>query len=268
MKKEIQIFFAALMFYTRIPIPKGIQFKKEYSLESVKYLPLIGLFVGGFSAVLLIFSLTILPVSIAVIISMVSSLLITGAFHEDGLADTVDGFGGGWNKEKILLIMKDSTIGAYGAIALIMALMLKFQLLVALVDLPVANGIPTHYFVLFVLLAGHSLSRVLAVSVMITHQYARVNDDTSKLKSITPESLKWTSPAFIVALTFALFPLFLFQTPFVFLLLFPVCLVSVLLTRFFNKWIGGYTGDCLGAIQQICEIIFYLSMLILWKYIW
>ena len=267
MKKEVQIFFTALMFYTRIPIPKGIHFSKAYSKESIKYLPLIGLLVGGLSAFILILSLSTLPVSIAVTLSMISSLLLTGAFHEDGLADTVDGFGGGWNKEKILLIMKDSTIGAYGAIALIMAFLLKFQLLVALVDLPVANGIPTHYFVLFVLLAGHSLSRVLAVSVMITHQYARVNDDSSKLKLISPEGLKWTSPTFILALTFALFPLFLFRTPYVFLLLFPVCLVSVLLTRFFNKWIGGYTGDCLGAIQQICEIIFYLSMLILWKYI-
>ncbi|MCL5129225.1 adenosylcobinamide-GDP ribazoletransferase [Algibacter sp. L4_22] len=267
MKREVQIFFTALMFYTRIPIPKGIQFKKEYSKASVKYLPLIGLLVGGVSAVILILLLTILPVSIAVTVSFISSLLLTGAFHEDGLADTVDGFGGGWNKEKILLIMKDSTIGAYGAIALVMALLLKFQLLVALVDLPMAHGIPTYYFILFVSLAGHSISRVLAVSVMITHQYARINDGTSKLKSITPEGLKWTSPAFLLALTFALFPLFLFQTPYVFLLLFPIYLVRVLLVRFFNKWIGGYTGDCLGAIQQISEIIFYLSIFILWKYI-
>lgn len=267
MKKEIQIFFTALMFYTRIPIPKSIQFKKEYSKASIKYLSLIGLLVGGLSALILNLSLFVLPVSIAVIISMITGLLLTGGFHEDGLADTVDGFGGGWNKEKILLIMKDSTIGAYGAIALVMALLLKYQLLVALVDLPIANGINTDYFILFVLLAGHSLSRVLAVSVMITHSYARINDDSSKLKSITTDSLKWTSPAFIVSLTFALFPLFLFQSPYVFLLLIPIYLVRVLLTNFFSKWIDGYTGDCLGAIQQICEIIFYLSILILWKYI-
>ena len=86
MKKEVQIFFTALMFYTRIPIPKGIQFKKEYSQESIKYLPLIGLLVGGFSAFILFLSLTMLPVSIAVTLSMISSLLLTGAFHEDGLA--------------------------------------------------------------------------------------------------------------------------------------------------------------------------------------
>ncbi|QDO94429.1 adenosylcobinamide-GDP ribazoletransferase [Formosa sediminum] len=267
MKKEIEIFFTGLMFYTRIPIPKNIHFKKEYSIESIKYLPLIGLLVGALSAFILIISLFILPVSIAVIISMVCSLLLTGAFHEDGLADTVDGFGGGWHKEKILLIMKDSTIGAYGAIALIMVFLLKYQLLVALVDLPIANGISNPYFIFFVLLAGHSLSRGAAVSAMITHSYARINDDTSKLKSIAPKSLKWTSPAFILALAFALFPLFLFQSPYIFLLIFPVYLAKVLLSRFFNTWIGGYTGDCLGAIQQICELIFYISILILWKYI-
>ena len=267
MKKEIHIFFTALMFYTRIPIPKGIQFKKEYSKASIKYLPLIGLLVGALSALILNLSLLVLPVSIAVIISMITGLLLTGGFHEDGLADTVDGFGGGWNKEKILLIMKDSTIGAYGAIALVMALLLKYQLLVALVDLSIANGINTPYFMLFVLLSGHSLSRVLAISVMITHSYARINDDSSKLKSITTDILKWTSPAFILSSVFALFPLFLFQSPYVFLLLIPIYLVRVLLTRFFNKWINGYTGDCLGSIQQICEIIFYLSILILWKYI-
>lgn len=267
MKKEIQIFFAALMFYTRIPVPKSFQYSEEYAKKSVKYLPLIGLLVGGFSAFILILSLTILPVSIAVILSMICSLLLTGAFHEDGLADTVDGFGGGWSKEKILQIMKDSAIGAYGAMALILAFFLKYQLLVALIDLPIANGVPIHYFILLVLLTGHSLSRAAAVSVMITHQYARVNDESSKSNSVTSKSLKWTSTSFIFTVAFALFPLFLFQTPFVFILLFPIYIVKVLLARFFNKWIGGYTGDCLGAIQQISEIVFYVSIFILWKFI-
>jgi adenosylcobinamide-GDP ribazoletransferase len=267
MKREVQIFFTALMFYTRIPIPKRIQFNNTYSKESIKYLPLIGVLVGGFSSFILVLSLNIFPVSVAVTLSIIGSLLITGAFHEDGLADTVDGFGGGWNKEKILLIMKDSTIGAYGAIALVMALLLKFQLLIALVDLPEANGIPTHYFILFVLLASHSISRLMAISTMVTHQYARLNDDSSKLKSVTPEGLKWTSPGFILAFVFAIIPLFLFQTPYAFLLFFPMYMIKVLLVRFFNKWIGGYTGDCLGAIQQVSEIIFYLSIFLLWKYI-
>ncbi|WP_159023755.1 adenosylcobinamide-GDP ribazoletransferase [Formosa sp. L2A11] len=267
MKREIQIFFTALMFYTRVPVPKGVEFNKEYSKKSIKYLPLIGLFVGCFSALILTLMLTILPVSIAVTLSMIYSLLITSAFHEDGLADTADGFGGGWNKEKILLIMKDSTIGTYGAIALIMGLFLKFQLLVALVELPEANGIPTYYFILFVLLAGHSVSRLMPICTMITHEYARLNDDTSKLKSITPEGLKWTSPDFIFAFVLAVFPLFLFETPYVLLLIIPIYITKVILIRLFNKWIGGYTGDCLGAIQQICEIIFYLSIFLLWKYI-
>lgn len=267
MKKEIQIFFTALMFYTRIPVPKGIQYNKEYYKKSIKYLPLIGLLVGCISAFILILSLTILPVTIAVLLSMICSLLLTGAFHEDGLADTVDGFGGGWNKERILEIMKDSTIGTYGTIALIIALFLKFQLLVALINLPIANGVPTSYFILVVLLTGHSISRTAAITAMITHEYVRINDESSKSKSVTTQSLKWTSPSIITALAFAIFPLFLFQTPFIFILLFPMYIIKVLLASFFNKWIGGYTGDCLGAIQQISEILFYLSIFLLWKFI-
>lgn len=265
MKKEVQIFFTALMFYTRIPIPKIIQYNSDYAQKSFKYLPLIGLLVGGISAFILFLSLIVLPISIAVILSMISSLLVTGAFHEDGLADTVDGFGGGWNKEDILRIMKDSSIGAYGTIALIITLFLKFQLLVTLISLPETNEIPTHYFILFVFFAGHSISRITAISTMITHQYVRVNDYSSKLKSVANKNIKWTNTSFIFAFIFALFPLFLFQTHFVFILLLPIYIVKILLTKFFKKWIGGYTGDCLGAIQQISEIVFYIGILILWK---
>lgn len=267
MKKEIEILFTALMFYTRIPVPKGVQYSKANAEKSFKYLPLIGLIVGGVATLVLLLLLTVLPVSIAVILSMLSSLLLTGAFHEDGLADTVDGFGGGWNKEKILTIMKDSTIGAYGTIALILILLLKFQLLVTLLDIPVNNGIPAHYFILFVLLSGHSISRVMAISAMVTHEYARVNDDSSKLKSIAQKKLKWTNTSVIFAIIFSVLPLFLFQTPFVFVLLFPIYVVKIVLTKFFYKWIGGYTGDCLGAIQQISEIVFYIGILLLWKFI-
>jgi len=225
------------------------------------------LLVGGISAFILILSLTILPVSIAVILSMIGSLLLTGAFHEDGLADTVDGFGGGWNKEKILQIMKDSAIGTYGAIALMIALLLKYQLLIALINLPVVNGISNHYFILLVLLSAHSLSRMITITTIITHQYARINDELSKIKSVTDEQLKWTSSSVILAIIIAVIPLFLFSIPLVFMILIPMYLSKFFLSKFFNKWINGYTGDCLGAIQQISEIVFYISIFLLWKFI-
>jgi adenosylcobinamide-GDP ribazoletransferase len=110
-KKEVHTFFAALLFFTRIPCPKNIEVSKEHFEKCSKYLPLIGWIVCGFSAFVYFGSSFILPQSIAILFSMLFSVLLTRGLHEDGLADVCDGFGGGWNKEKILSIMKDSATG-------------------------------------------------------------------------------------------------------------------------------------------------------------
>jgi adenosylcobinamide-GDP ribazoletransferase len=185
---------------------------------------------------------------------MIASILITGAFHEDGFADVCDGFGGGWTKQKILEIMKDSRIGVYGVIGLILILGLKFSLLFNM----------KVQIILIALVVGHSLSRFAAVSIIFTHNYVRENDD-SKAK---PLGKKITSAQFLVASVFGLIPLLLFENYIFFLILIPVLLTRLYLTSYFKKWIGGYTGDCLGAAQQVTEIITYLSIIIiLWKYI-
>ena len=93
------------------------------------YFPLIGWIVGGFSALIFWASSFLFPVSISIIFSMIASILVTGAFHEDGFADVCDGFGGGWTKEKILEIMKDSRVGSYGVIGMILMLGTKFAVL-------------------------------------------------------------------------------------------------------------------------------------------
>ncbi len=259
MKKEIRVFFTAIMFFTRIPCPKWVDHSEEYLNKSAKYFPLMGWIAGGSSALVFWLSSYILPIPVCILLSMMASILITGAFHEDGLADVCDGFGGGWTKEKILLIMKDSRVGAFGAIGLILALGLKFLCLSY-----ISQNILT--FVL-VLIAAHSLSRFSAITFLYTHQYAR-EDDESKSK---PLATKLTPSQLMVAAFFGIAPL-LFMGMFlknywVLLLVIPVFITKILLGRFFKKWIGGYTGDCLGATQQICEIIFYLSVLVLWKFI-
>ena len=123
-KRQIHIFFTALMFYTRIPCPKNIDHDPEYLNKASRYFPLIGWIVGGLSFLVFIFFEELFTVPIAVVFSIVASVLVTGGFHEDGFADVCDGFGGGWTKEKILLIMKDSAIGAYGALGLILILII------------------------------------------------------------------------------------------------------------------------------------------------
>ena len=259
MKKEIRIFFTAIMFFTRIPCPKWVDHSEEYLNKSSRYFPLMGWIVGGFSAIIYFLAAYILPIPIAVLLSMVASIWITGAFHEDGLADVCDGLGGGWTKEKIMDIMKDSRVGAFGVIGIVLALLIKYTSLVS-VTVPAKSIIP------FLLISTHSLSRFMASTFLVTHEYARTEGGKSK-----PLATRMSAGSFVVALITGVLPLVVFSIHYkkyeLLLLIIPAYITKVLLGRFFKKWIGGYTGDCLGATQQICEIVFYLSFFVLWKYI-
>ncbi len=267
LRKEWKIFLTAVMFLTRIRVPAGIDHHPDYLQRSPKYFPVIGWIVGGICAgVFLIFN-KLLSADIAILASMIAGILTTGAFHEDGFADVCDGFGGGWTREKILLIMKDSRIGAFGAIGLIAMLGAKFLLLRELLALitgsiPVpATIIPYTYFIA-VLLAAHSLSRLMPVFIMRFFEYT-ADPDTSKSKPVA--NRKSTAGELAFAIVTALLP-FIFLPGYFLLTIPPVLFVAYLLARYFKKWIGGYTGDCLGAIQQVSELAFYLGFIIVWKY--
>lgn len=132
MKEQFKVFLTAVMFYTRIPCPTWVDHSAEYINKSTRYFPLIGWIVGGFFGVSLFVLNIFFDLQIALVLAIVFSVLLTGAFHEDGFADVCDGFGGGWTKDKILTIMKDSSIGVYGAIGLIGILATKY-LTIALV---------------------------------------------------------------------------------------------------------------------------------------
>lgn len=256
MKKELQIFLTAVMFYTRVPCPRGVDHSQGMLEKATRYFPLIGWIVGGVSALTLYGFARILPLSISVILSMAVSIFITGAFHEDGFADTCDGFGGGWTKEKILVIMKDSRMGAYGAIGIFLLLLLKF---ICLLQIAKANII----YCCLVLFATHALSRFCAMALRIDLVYVRENAD-SKAKPIARQT---TTRDYFIAAFFGFLPLLLFKTMRIVLLFIPLVAIIFYLRWYFKKWIGGYTGDCLGATQQLCEVICYLSFIILWKYI-
>ncbi|MCV9385758.1 adenosylcobinamide-GDP ribazoletransferase [Reichenbachiella ulvae] len=256
-KKEIHVFFTALMFYTRIPCPKWVDHNPDYLNLATRYFPLIGWIVGGLGAIILYASSLLFSIEIALLLSMITTILITGGFHEDGFADVCDGFGGGWTRDKILKIMKDSVLGAYGVIGLILILTLKFFSLRELVELENIQ------WLCGVMLIAHSLSRTNAVWLMSRSQYVRENED-SKAK---PIAKKMTSTTLITASVLGLTPLLLFLDLRVLSLMPVLVLVNLYLNRYFNKWIGGYTGDCLGAVQQISEIAVYLSFYLIWKFI-
>ncbi|ESU22874.1 cobS protein [Flavobacterium enshiense DK69] len=265
MKKELHIFFTALMFYTRIPCPKDINHDPDYLNKASRYFPLIGWIVGAVAfCAYSVFDYLIAP-EIAVLFSMIASILVTGAFHEDGFADVCDGFGGGWTKEKILMIMKDSAIGAYGAIGVVLLLLTKFISTDLLLKNAEMSSLNPYLVFLLLFITAHSISRLAAVSIVFTHQYSR-EDASSKSK---PIAQKFTWREVTGAFFFGLLPLLVlscFQWQLLFALI-PVFITRFFLVRYFQKWIHGYTGDCLGATQQVCEVVFYLSTIAIWKFI-
>jgi adenosylcobinamide-GDP ribazoletransferase len=265
MKKQLHIFFTALMFYTRIPCPKNIDHNPDYLNKASRYFPLIGWIVGGICFGIYYLVTFVFSVEIALILSMIAGILTTGAFHEDGFADVCDGFGGGWTKEKILLIMKDSAIGAYGAIGLVLLFLLKFEALFDLVSKSEIVNLQSEIKNLLFFISAHSVSRLAAISIVFTHHYSR-EDASSKSKPIA-QNFTWKEV--VGAFFFGLLPLAIlsfFQWQLLLVLL-PVFVARFFLARYFQKWIDGYTGDCLGATQQVCEVIFYLSIIAIWKFI-
>ena len=257
MKKQLDIFFTALMFLTRLPVPRNIGHGADMLQRSARYFSWIGWVVGGLTALVYWLAQYAFSPAISLLLMMVCSILVTGALHEDGFADVCDAFGGGWTKEKILLIMKDSRLGTFGVTGLLGVLSLKFALLLQL-----ASAFHTPLSFAFILIAAHSSSRLAAVTVM--QQYAYVSDpEPSKSRPMANRKLFATE--MIIAIAGGLLP-FVFLQPVYLLALAPALLARLYLGWYFNKWIGGYTGDCLGATQQVCEIALYIGCLLIWKF--
>ncbi len=241
------------MFFTRIPVPKDLPYSTKTLQKSARYFSWIGILVGAVSAIVLFSFQFVFSSNLSIAFSMLSSILLTGAFHEDGFADSCDAFGGGYTKEKILTIMKDSRLGTYGVIGLIGVLGFKFLLLQQLF-----NTLSLHN-ILIVLIAAHATSRLMAVAVMQQYQYVQ-DIDASKSKPLANRKLTFVELSISILGALVVF-CFL---PFIFLLSFvSITIVTIFCGIFFKKWIGGYTGDCLGAVQQLTEITFYISCLLI-----
>ena len=259
MKNEIKIFFTALMFYSRIPCPKDIDHSPEYINKATRYFPLIGWIIGGISFVVFFLSVLLFDSSIAIILSLIAGVLTTGAFHEDGLADVVDGFGGGWTKQRILEIMKDSRVGAYGAISVALVVLLKYAALNTL-----TNTFSESATIGLMFISYHSLARFTAMNLIFTSSYSRDNQ-TSKVK---PIAKSFGFPEIFGGYFFGLLPLFVlswFNWKFI-LTLAPLFVLYLFSKNYFEKKIDGYTGDCLGAVEQLAECVCLLSYLALWKF--
>lgn len=256
-KNEITYFATALMFFTRIPVPFKVPYSSEIMNRSQKYFAWVGLLVGLINALILYLSVQLFNLETGIVLMMIGSVLLTGAFHEDGFTDMCDSFGGGYGKEKILTIMKDSRVGAYGTIGIVLLFALKFYSIQAL-------GTVDLFKVLGIIVLAHTSSRFISGTMIYTHEYV-TDIDTSKSKPLANKPLKGNAlvTGFIsVLFAFALIPDW--RLIFAFTLAY---LGKIYMGWYFKKQIGGYTGDCLGSVQQVCEVLFYLGTMIVWKFI-
>ena len=247
-RKEIVTFILALQFLTRLPFLSRIPYSDAAMAATPRYYPLVGMIIGGMTAGAFVGLAHLLPVTLAVLVSTVFSLLLTGAFHEDGLADTFDGLGGGQSKDQALEIMKDSRLGTYGAAALGLALSVKIVALAAL----------NPFVIVTALICGHGLSRLSAVLIIKTSTYVREHG-TGKPTSAGISNSGMIIALITGALCFAI--LILELSPEAGLYATLGLMAGHLAMRIFTeRKLGGYTGDTLGAVQQVSEIGFYLGL--------
>lgn len=240
-----ELFSLAMGFFSRLPMPKNTPYSEERMNRSGRYFSTVGLLLGVLCGGVFLLLDAVLPSAIAIFLMMSFSLMLTGAFHEDGLTDMADGIGGGMTVERRLTIMKDSRIGTYGASALIMALLGKWVLLNELVSMA---GL------FMIIITGYTFSRAIAASLIYDMPY--VSDlDTSKSK---PLANKQTKGELAFLMLIGLLPSLWFGLAFTCVLAF----VAYVFRVGFKKWliarIGGFTGDCLGAAQQLMELLIYI----------
>jgi len=253
-KYQWRLWLVALSFFTRIKIKPIANFQSQWLNQASRYYGLVGLLIGVLSGLVYWLSALVLPASIAILLAMIASVLITGAFHEDGLADTWDGFGGGWTVEQKLTIMKDSRLGTYGALALVLALLLKYQLLIELTTTqPLFNSLAN---VITALLVAHCLSRVVAVSLIFDQQYVR-DIDSSKIKPMTEQQ---SGTELVILLLSALIPLALLPIMLSLSLIITLVVLRIVIVKWYQTQLGGYTGDLLGQAQQLAELVIYVCL--------
>lgn len=248
---ELRLVLIALGFLTRVPLPQRMDWRDEWLQASARHFPVVGLAVGACAAAVLTGGAALWSLPVALLLSMGATLALTGAFHEDGLADTFDALGGPAPRERALAIMKDSRLGTYGSTALIATLALKFAALTALGTEAAAA-----------LLLAHGVSRAAPVLVMRWLPYAG-DADAAKAKPLARQmsrvgvgvALAWAAAISAgIAATGAL------GAVAVALALAAAMLTAWLTARWFRRRLGGFTGDTLGATQQLSELVIYLAL--------
>lgn len=237
-------FLASLMFFTRLPFWRIMRIPTQQFKHVVAYWSVVGWLTGGLMAGTYCIASMYFPLTVSLVLALLVRILLTGALHEDGLADFFDGFGGGANREQILQIMKDSRIGGYGVLGLIFYYMLAFTLLTSL----------PHSLIPYVLFVGDVFPKFVCSFLIVLLPYAR-KEEESKAKVVYE---RLSVGEIVISAIGGVVPLFFFPTHYLPAIICPVVLFFYLWYRMKSR-LGGYTGDCCGAAFLLCEIAFWLG---------
>ncbi|MBB1485377.1 adenosylcobinamide-GDP ribazoletransferase [Oceanospirillum sediminis] len=254
--QQLWYLLAAIVIFTRIPVRCQIPEWAMQTNRAARFLPVVGVLLGLISA--LSFSLFYAiwhSVWLALVLTTVVGIWLTGAFHEDGFADTCDGFGGSSTKERILSIMKDSRLGTYGVLGLGLLLTVKLSALFLFTP----EQIP------MVLILGYTLSRSFSASFIHSMNYVRNEEDSKFVGQSEPMSNSEALFVWVIGFAAVLVIILSFGyaervMPPLMMMLLPLWALKSLLSRYWEKRIGGYTGDCLGGAQQLAEVMTYLAL--------
>jgi len=244
LRQEAAYGIVAVQFLTRLPVPPLPGFQPVWMERSVAYFPAAGLLVGLITAAVWFAAWGPWSSAIAAILAIAVGIAATGAFHEDGLADTADGLGGGQSPEQRLAIMKDSRIGTYGTVALVGVLALKVS---ALALMSPWDGV-------FALIAVHSAARIVPVVASAVMPYA------GELAGAKVAPVKPTFKRLAFAVLTGLMPCLLLPTVPALTALAVGAVVSAWLLWQAQRLIGGHTGDVLGASEQAFEVAMLLVL--------
>lgn len=246
---ELRYFLTALGYFTRLPIPRWVGYAPEQLDAAARYFPLVGALVGALGALVYAIAVLALPPRVAILLGMAATLLLTGGFHEDGLADCCDAFGGGMTRERTLEIMHDSRIGTFGALGLIVALLIKWESLAQL------QGRLSLVAFAAVWVAAHAASRCVAISYLCTLDYVRAEGKAKPVARRLPAAGMLVAAC--VGLPWLAWPDWRAGV----LALAVLVVLRWGLGRYFMRRLRGYTGDCLGLAQQVFELAIYLAIL-------
>ena len=271
----VREYLLAVQFFTRIPVVGRLADWVGYSPEllraSAGHFPGIGIPVGILAALVYWLLQALLPDTpftplVAAVLSTAATVLLTGGFHEDGLADVADGLGGSQDRDRALEIMKDSRVGAFGAMALMLALLGKIALLAMLGSVDVSpaeigeDASFSNWYIGAALLTGHVVSRGLPLLLIWLLPHVG-NTASSKSKPLADQI---SQGSLLVAFIWSFVVLALAGLALDAISLITACSFAVLallwMGALFKRRLQGFTGDCLGATQQVCEIAFYLGL--------